>query len=183
MRRAVDIIEQLERSAIQARRSGRFDAYVSLLEARARLVRASQRNSPDVERIHRDAIELLKGTVDVGILDLLIAAMEGLTVKRVGFWWSKMEPWLPRAQDHVDASWNLHERAMVIRYLERPTHKSEAFFGESNCRFCGKANGCRDVTDGVYVWPDGLSHYLRSHGVKPPAEFIEHVRNPHRVLR
>ena len=26
------------------------------------------------------------------------------------------------------------------------------------------------------VWPEGFAHYLEQHDVKPPAEFLEHVR-------
>jgi hypothetical protein len=35
--------------------------------------------------------------------------------------------------------------------------------------------GSHDLTDGVFVWPEGYAHYIEKHDVKPPREFIEHV--------
>ena len=33
--------------------------------------------------------------------------------------------------------------------------------------------GCSDMTDGVkYIWPEGLLHYIVSHSVRLPSEFI-----------
>ena len=37
-------------------------------------------------------------------------------------------------------------------------------------------NGNLDLTDGVYLWPEGLAHYVREHDVRLPDEFTEHVR-------
>jgi hypothetical protein len=67
---------------------------------------------------------------------------------------------LPAVADYLD-------RGMVhVRYR-----------GRSWCRF-----GCRDVamgsadlTDGVWVWPEGLAHYLRFHSVLLPEDFMGHV--------
>ena len=49
------------------------------------------------------------------------------------------------------------------------------------CRFDGcaaprAALGCATLTDGVWAWPEGLTHYIDAHGVRPPAAFVEHVR-------
>lgn len=35
--------------------------------------------------------------------------------------------------------------------------------------------GSRELTDGEWVWPEGLSHYVREHGVGLPEQFISHV--------
>jgi hypothetical protein len=35
--------------------------------------------------------------------------------------------------------------------------------------------GCRDLTDGTWVWPEGLTHYVRVHHVALPASFLEHA--------
>src|SRR5262245_41277400 len=52
----------------------------------------------------------------------------------------------------------------------------QACRGLSWCRFrCGVANqemGCREFTDGEWVWPEGLTHYVRAHSVLLPEEFI-----------
>lgn len=49
--------------------------------------------------------------------------------------------------------------------------------GYSPCRLCGLAsNGNLDLTDGTYIWPEGLAHYVLEHSVRLPDEFIHHVR-------
>ena len=83
---------------------------------------------------------------------------------------------LPLPGEWVDDSWSLVERAKVVTYL-KGAGMIEGWMGGSWCRF-----GCRDLdmgstdlSDGTYVWPEGFSHYVEKHGVKPPDEFIRHV--------
>jgi len=40
---------------------------------------------------------------------------------------------------------------------------------------CACVNGSRDLTDGDYLWPEGLSHYVLAHGVRLPTEFAAHI--------
>jgi hypothetical protein len=51
--------------------------------------------------------------------------------------------------------------------------------GYSWCRFfCGATRdqmGSRELTDGVWIWPEGLSHYVREHDVILPEDFIAHA--------
>ncbi|MFF7456750.1 hypothetical protein [Kitasatospora sp. NPDC008115] len=47
--------------------------------------------------------------------------------------------------------------------------------GVSRCRLCSRANGSRDFTDGRYLWPEGLAHYVLDHNVRLPDEFLEHI--------
>lgn len=52
--------------------------------------------------------------------------------------------------------------------------------GPSWCR-CGcpplpSDIGTQDLTDGTWIFPEGLVHYVRSHRVKPDAEFLAHLR-------
>lgn len=35
--------------------------------------------------------------------------------------------------------------------------------------------GTAEQTDGVYVWPEGLAHYVAEHNVRLPKEFVNHV--------
>ena len=55
----------------------------------------------------------------------------------------------------------------------------ELWMGCSSCRFsCGVTEdrmGCRDLTDGVWAWPEGLAHYVEKHGVMLPESFFAHV--------
>jgi hypothetical protein len=103
-------------------------------------------------------------------------------LKKVGFWWSSTfghlaeYAQLPIAQQSVDPDWDPKERAATIKYL-KDGDTIEQYRGMSTCRFCGCFNGSEDVSDGTYVWPSGFAHYLEKHQVKPPKEFLEHVRS------
>ena len=47
------------------------------------------------------------------------------------------------------------------------------------CRFeCGIPDskmGSLNFTDGVWAWPEGLSHYVDVHCVRLPSEFLNHL--------
>eukprot|EP00904_Undaria_pinnatifida_P009632 jgi/Undpi1/579/HiC_scaffold_10.g04043.m1 len=43
--------------------------------------------------------------------------------------------------------------------------------------------GCCTLTDGTYVWPEGLAHYLSEHAVRPPDDFIAHALANLQALR
>ena len=66
------------------------------------------------------------------------------------------------------------DRARLAAYLSAP-HQRAAFCGSSDCRCCGRSNGHEDVSDGTFVWPSGLAHYVADHAVELPAEFVAHV--------
>lgn len=101
-------------------------------------------------------------------------------LKRVGFWQSDREPDLPHPRDYVDVSWNPEERERVIAYLERCYQPPYFFFGYSWCRLgCHDEPpdiGTQDRTDGTWLFPEGLVHYVRHHALKPPAPFLEHMQ-------
>jgi len=102
------------------------------------------------------------------------------TLERVGFWRSDSQPSLPDPRTLVDETWDAAERGRIIAYLESSFYIPAAQGGPSWCRFgCSprpKDIGTQDLTDGIWVFPEGLVHYVRSHGVKPPPAFLEHVR-------
>lgn len=54
-----------------------------------------------------------------------------------------------------------------------------AWRGHSWCRFSCKndQNGYRDFSDGYYLWPEGFGHYIEVHDLKPPEEFIRHIKS------
>jgi hypothetical protein len=66
------------------------------------------------------------------------------------------------------------DRLWVADYLDHG-QVAASFMGASRCRVCTRLNGSRDLTDGDYLWPEGLSHYVRAHGLRLPAEFLAHV--------
>ena len=86
---------------------------------------------------------------------------------------------LPVPDEWVDVTWNAVEREKVVNYLKVIGTEHQAWRGNSWCRFDGCETkhlaGYRDMTDGVYVWPEAFHHYVEVHGVKPPQEFVDHV--------
>jgi len=84
---------------------------------------------------------------------------------------------LPSPWDYVDIAWDADERHVAFLYL-RNAKEYESWKGRSACRFgCkGVDLGFRDFTDGVFVWPEGFAHYIDVHNVKPPEEFLRHMR-------
>ena len=81
---------------------------------------------------------------------------------------------LPDARAAVDPRWSHAEREAVTDYLKRG-RVSASYRGWADCRICVLSVGSRDLTDGVYTWPEGFAHYVERHGVRPPQAFVDHV--------
>ena len=93
---------------------------------------------------------------------------------KIGFWYSDREPEFPHPEP--DFEWNETARRAVIEYL-KAGGVTERYRGYSYCRVCDKTNGSQEQSDGTYVWPSGLAHYIEEHNVRLPDEFVEHVMN------
>jgi hypothetical protein len=89
---------------------------------------------------------------------------------------------LPHPSNYVDKKWDEKERKMVVDYLNSRTKEKDGpdvvinWRGWSNCRMCGNKNGSSCVGDDKFIWPSGFAHYVNQHGVRPPREFIDHVK-------
>jgi hypothetical protein len=66
------------------------------------------------------------------------------------------------------------DRDDVADHLERG-FAARAYMGLSPCRLCPQTNGALELTDGTFLWPEGLSHYVRHHAVRLPDTFLQHV--------
>lgn len=93
---------------------------------------------------------------------------------RIGYWRSSSEPKLPNPQDLVVEIMDTAEKKRVLAHLSCQQHINHAK-GMSTCRICGKLNGSAEQTDGKYIWPTGLAHYVEEHNVRLPQEFVDHV--------
>ncbi|KKM81992.1 hypothetical protein LCGC14_1324010 [marine sediment metagenome] len=95
---------------------------------------------------------------------------------KVGFWkgFGAFNDQYPDVTDHIDPTWTGPEKEAVIVHVGRGKVKRR-LRGYSRCRICRERNGSVDLHDGVYVWPSGLLHYIETHNVKPPQEFIDHI--------
>ncbi len=107
---------------------------------------------------------------------------------KIGFWAAQpdellsvllnvLDP-LPDPRTLVDPDWEKADREKLAAYLDAG-ERVETFFGYSWCRFgCDNHSemGTADLSDGVYLWPEGLSHYVRVHKVRLPEAFARHAR-------
>jgi hypothetical protein len=94
----------------------------------------------------------------------------------LGYWRANDEPqsFLPNVVERVDPDWDPSERRKVVAYLRDGAYAA-GYMGYSTCRFCRRDNGSRELTDGRYLWPDGLAHYVEDHEVRLPSSFVAHV--------
>ncbi len=102
-----------------------------------------------------------------------------MTLRSVGFWTTEEHPLLPDPTYHIDHRWDMGERIKVIRYL-RDAPKANAKTSEIRCRLkCSSSLGFgfQTLTDGDFIWPESFAHYVETHGVKPPEDFLQHIRN------
>ena len=104
-------------------------------------------------------------------------------LKAVGYWrpndgseWGCASE-LPDPRWLVRRGWRTRERGRILAYL-RSGHEYERYAGYSYCRFwlCWtppRRMGDSDLTDGVWVWPQGLAHYVQRHHVCLPEAFVD----------
>lgn len=100
---------------------------------------------------------------------------ENKTYKAIGYWHSEEQPGLPDPAWFKDNNWDKTEKQAVIDYLKKGETVVE-YRGWSWCRFgCSGAYGSADLTDGTYIYPEGLVHYIEKHNVRLPVDFINHI--------
>ena len=102
-----------------------------------------------------------------------------MELRLIGYWTSYLDEDLPNPSNFVVENWSSSERELVINYLKNGTVMPHRMAGLSWCRFnCGiVANGSLELTDGHYLWPEGLAHYVEFHNLKLPQEFIENCKS------
>ena len=86
----------------------------------------------------------------------------------VGYWSDHQSDDLPTPQEGTNFDQD------VIDYLNNGKVR-HLWRGSSRCRLCGMSNGSRCLTDGTYMWPQGLAHYVQDHGTPLPQEFTDHI--------
>ncbi len=95
----------------------------------------------------------------------------------IGYWRAEGDtssPY-PDPRDWVDPDWDADERDATWFYFASGT-LFRTFMGYSPCRICGQNNGAVEYTDGTYVWPEGLAHYIYDHALRLPDEVVAHAR-------
>ena len=102
--------------------------------------------------------------------------------RAIGYWsdGSNGTPVL-HPRDLVDPSWDEEEKETVVLHLMNGA-AWQGYMGFAQCRICGELLGTQDMTDGTYVWPEKLEHYLVDHGVRLPHEFVLHIDSYHAAI-
>jgi len=104
---------------------------------------------------------------------------QGMMLKVVGYWYDGFELWLPDPSVFVDPSWEIRDRDRIVGYLRSGVRIRE-YLGFSWCRFEGgppeDQMGNADLSDGTWVWPEGLSIYVSQFSVTLPDDFVAHMR-------
>ena len=98
-----------------------------------------------------------------------------MILERVGYWSNGADGW-PVPEECVDIALSFDDRDIVADYVRRG-FVARACMGIARCRLCGIPLGSLDLTDGEYIWPEGLDHYVQDHSVRLPPWFIEHVQS------
>jgi len=95
-------------------------------------------------------------------------------LRLIGYWRNGEHPNYPDPRDFVDPDWDEDERHITGMYFATGTI-ARTFMGYSPCRICGENNGDLEYTDGVYMWPSGLAHYVHDHSVRLPEPITAHA--------
>lgn len=95
-----------------------------------------------------------------------------------GFWRvEKGDGSIPSVEEVVDTNWSPDDRGSLIEYLKNSPVAVTTAVGFCKCLCCSQQLeiGCFR-TDGVWLWPDDLVHYVESHRVRLPDAFVDHMR-------
>ena len=95
---------------------------------------------------------------------------------RIGYWRSEKGPDWPDPRTVADPNLDPSERHQVADHLRRG-FVARAYLGASVCRLCGEMVGSLELSDGEFIWPEGLAHYVDVHDVRLPKRFVEHVQS------
>jgi len=106
-------------------------------------------------------------------------------LRRIGYWKSCLRDDFPFPQE-LRAEYSSELADKLVTYLESGK-LFESYLGSSWCRFgCPGGYGSAELTDGVWLWPAGLAHYVRHHSVALPTDFVRSatsVKSPASAFR
>lgn len=62
----------------------------------------------------------------------------------------------------------------IISYLQKGFPVLH-WMGYSGCRICCETLGSKCLSDGFWIWPEKLEHYVDKHNIRLPEEFVRHM--------
>lgn len=79
----------------------------------------------------------------------------------------------------IDSTWHNEDKAKIIGYLKQGIPFWHDL-GYSFCRFedgpPDDQMGSMDLTDGIWLWPEGLYIYVEKFNIRLPDEFYDHMK-------
>jgi hypothetical protein len=111
--------------------------------------------------------------------------MRSLTL--IGYWHDpRLAADMPDPARFIDPEWRRGDRARIVAYL-RSGMRIHEDLGYSCCRLPGgppiREMGNAELTDGVWIWPEGLRVYLDRFAVKLPDAFVAHMERQRFEIR
>ncbi len=105
--------------------------------------------------------------------------MSAKTNTDFGFWsgGGQGEAHLPRLEVWIAPDWQPTDKAGLLRYIEQSPVVVAASTPQTPCLICDKRLSSSSFqSDGVWLWPQDLIHYLNAHQVRLPEALVEHIR-------
>jgi hypothetical protein len=87
---------------------------------------------------------------------------------------------LPTLNELTDASWSPPDLGQLAAYLRGAPIVLIAMIDCSiSCELCQEnlGNPGQYQSDGVWLWPSGLAHFVEKHSLRLPDSMVEHVRS------
>ncbi len=94
----------------------------------------------------------------------------------LGYWSTYDNKALPNPETFIGEDWDQAERSACIEHIKSGRMTAE-YAGFSGCRICKELLGTKDLTDGLFVFPEKFEHYIEAHDLKPPKVFVDYVMN------
>lgn len=94
----------------------------------------------------------------------------------IGYWKTSLQDPYPFPQE-VEIELASKVRGKLVHYLTAGACVQRCR-GFSACRYGCGSNGSTEMSDGRWVWPEGLAHYVCEHRVGLPPEFVAHACRP-----
>lgn len=100
--------------------------------------------------------------------------------KWYGVWRLEADPipnW-PAFSELVDPSWVPGDKALLVDYLRAAPIVAASPMKPTSCHLCGESRGRPGnyCSDGVWLWPWDLAHFVAKHDVRLPDEMARHIR-------
>ena len=99
-------------------------------------------------------------------------------MNREGFWSTGKESDLPQAYAYKVSVDTWKGKEEFLNRLDRiqSTYAQVLYYkGISSCRICNCMNGSREYKYEGWQWPEGYSHYIEKHNVRPSLAFEEFI--------